>query len=1852
MSGILQKKTACFLLLLEKTLNLPRIKSGVLIDIKQFNKHLKLILTNKIQITMKRKSLLFLLLIALIAPWAADAQTITIGTGTTTHNSAPIANFYNYSMAEMIFTASEIGTTNVNTILSLAFESTSNVSKDYGVTVYMKNISANEFTATSEFVVLSADDVVFTGTVTPTTGWNTIELPTPFAYDNTGNLLIAVNKTSGGYAGSTAIWKYTSTSTTYKMLYKQNDGSAYDPTTALTLDLNYERPNVQLVFGTPPTCPKPTLGEAEYITEEGASFQWTENGSATNWVLEYSTDENFTDATSVNRPGIPLLAITGLNSATTYYARVKADCGGGDQSAWSNVISFTTLCGTQGIPYTYGFEEAEPFDCWTVISGNISRINGNSHNGNYRLDFRGTTSNMIALPQFTEPTNTLRVEFYTRPENTNSSCGKFTIGYMTDLNDASTFVAVETYPVSDWTSATYVKKTVDLVDVPARANIAMRQFDCATNYFWYVDDVTVKAIPSCLAPTGLAADATTNSAELSWTANSGETAWTLYWKKTTDGNYTEVANATNPYTLNDLDPATNYQYYVVANCSADDASEASEVFSFITECEVFNAYPYAENFDDYTVASAYTPTSRTLPVCWNAINTCTHNTYKYYPTIYYYSSTNYAHTTPNSLRFYSYYYSSTDYDPQPQYAILPEMENLAGKEISLWVRGLNVSSTFKVGLMTDPNDASTFVEITNDANPTMTTSYQEFTFVIPADATANYVAIMIEAANASRSSNGVYIDDITINNPPACPKPTDLTLVENSVTAHTAQLSWTSDAEAWEICLNGDEEHPVAANANPFELTGLTDGMTYTAKVRAVCDGIPSEWCNNTVSFNTPIACPAPAGLAVSGTTESQATLNWTGTSDSYDVMYRTAAYADGTLEQFATSSAPTGWTRYSGLLEDVLDGSVNLNTTTSGWQFGTKNGVFDSHSFINIWSTSIKYWLVSPKIEVANDYTFTFDLALTKWSSLTAVDPTEQADDKFVVLISTDDMATWTILRQWDNEGSAFVYNDIACSASGESVTINISSYVGQNVHIAFYGESTASGGDNALHIDNVLVGIPHEAGEWQTAAAGVTGNTYTLTGLSPETDYDVKVLSNCEGETGHEATVSFTTEAACMVPSELEVLNTTTTTAVLTWRTNSTAWQIQINEEDPIDVTENPYTLEGLNHSTAYTFKVRANCGGNYTDWSESMSFTTECGAIATYPWEENFNNYSTTATSATAPSTYPNDNLPTCWQFLNRSETTSTYPQVFLSSFSSYAVSGNCLFFKSSKDSPLYAILPQFDEDIAGLWLNFTYRNEGVSTSNGTLIVGYMTDPTDATTFTEVLSCAQTTTKTEKEVMFTDAPAGSYIAFKYQGGLYNNYYMAIDNVRVIVAPTCLKPTELAATTTTTNSATLSWTANSEETEWTVYYREVTDEPGAYTEVTGVTENPYTLPNLNAATEYEFYVVANCSADDASEPSVVASFFTKCELITDFPWNEDFEDFAASNSGVKLEAPCWENKHLEGTGTYFFEVYSSTSGVGGNTTNTLRLHDMAEGTMTKLVLPGMILPDANYQFTLDVYRSNNTYNASTTNPYEGIRIYASTDGEIEGATELAFILRQYDEASSTIPAEEAAGWYTYSLPIGMSGTCYIILRGESMYGSATYMDNFVVEEIPASTVTQTLELTAGYNWVSTYIDGDPIELLEALQEALGDNGVSIEGPEGLNENLGDGFWWGDLDYVGITSGTMYLILVEDDCEVSLTGMPVDPSTVEITINPGYNWIGFTGTEEVDVEIALEEFEAEDGDAIEGPEGMTEYLGDGMWWGDFDMFVPGQGYMYNSASGEVKTLIFKIDGAKISVKVVSPKQN
>ena len=477
--------------------------------------------------------------------------------------------------------------------------------------------------------------------------------------------------------------------------------------------------------------------------------------------------------------------------------------------------------------------------------------------------------------------------------------------------------------------------------------------------------------------------------------------------------------------------------------------------------------------------------------------------------------------------------------------------------------------------------------------------------------------------------------------------PTSVSYDASTLTAHEVTVTWNGVAtnvnhQSYDLYFSTDPvmpQTPVQSSfignidAESYGLTGLTSETTYYVWVRDNCgdannggDGY-SDW-TGPVSFTTEISCPAPTNFTADDITNHTATLNWEGNSASYIVSYRTAAYTtDGTEETFDNNSIPTGWTKYTGLLSEVMGGTA-LTTTTSGWNFGTKNDVFNSsHSYINIWSTSIKYWLVSPQTEVPNGAVCSFDLALTKWSSLTPVDPTQQLDDKFVVLISTDNKATWTILRQWDNDDATTgdiyaVYNNIACSATGEFVSIDLSAYAGENVYIAFYGESTVSGGDNALHIDNVAIGTPVAAGTWQNATP--EGTTANLTGLLADRKYDAKVQGNCgDNDLSREVSITFTTDIPCPAPTGLQIVDNSikSNQVGLTWTKGyADAWQVCYNDgtdhtvavataDVNIEGNTVTYTLNSLSPETDYTVKVRENCGngdGN-SEWTTELSFST---------------------------------------------------------------------------------------------------------------------------------------------------------------------------------------------------------------------------------------------------------------------------------------------------------------------------------------------------------------------------------------------------------------------------------------------------------------------------------------------------------------------------------------------------------------------------------------------------------------------------------------------------------------------
>ena len=189
-----------------------------------------------------------------------------------------------------------------------------------------------------------------------------------------------------------------------------------------------------------------------------------------------------------------------------------------------------------------------------------------------------------------------------------------------------------------------------------------------------------------------------------------------------------------------------------------------------------------------------------------------------------------------------------------------------------------------------------------------------------------------------------------------------------------------------------------------------------------------------------------------------------------------------------------------------------------------------------------------------------------------------------------------------------------------------------------------------------------------------------------------------------------------------------------------------------------------------------------------------------------------------------------------------------------------------------------------------------------------------------------------------------------------------------------------------------------------------------------------------------------------------------------------------------------------------------------------------------------------------------------------------------------------------------------------------------------ACYIDDVVVSINPNAITTQTIALSAGWNWFSTYIEAD--DLLEQLEESLGTSGIRIQGKNGTVDRFdyqGSSYWYGS--FTDLTNEQMYKVRTNAACNVVILGAEASPAYHPITISNGWNWIGFPCSESVSLETALSGFTPELNDIIKSKDGNAIYISNGdvsMWYGTLNTLEPGEGYMYKSNSGETKTLIFQ----------------
>lgn len=142
---------------------------------------------------------------------APQSGEVTVGSGTSTSNYLPATFNTKYSLSQQIYTPDEIGT--AGAISSIAFykSSTDQGARSRTWVVYMKHTSKDAFDSDTDWETLEATDVVYSGSVSFATSasWITLSLTTPFVYNGTDNLLVAVDDNTGSsYTSNRSFYVY------------------------------------------------------------------------------------------------------------------------------------------------------------------------------------------------------------------------------------------------------------------------------------------------------------------------------------------------------------------------------------------------------------------------------------------------------------------------------------------------------------------------------------------------------------------------------------------------------------------------------------------------------------------------------------------------------------------------------------------------------------------------------------------------------------------------------------------------------------------------------------------------------------------------------------------------------------------------------------------------------------------------------------------------------------------------------------------------------------------------------------------------------------------------------------------------------------------------------------------------------------------------------------------------------------------------------------------------------------------------------------------------------------------------------------------------------------------------------------------------------------------------------------------------------------------------------------------------------------------------------------------------------------------------------------------------------------
>lgn len=565
-------------------------------------------------------------------------------------------------------------------------------------------------------------------------------------------------------------------------------------------------PAIDNISVEPITCPMADSLTA-VASADSVWLNWKEADTMMRWLVSWNGHTVAEDTS--------FAAIGGLEMGKKYDFYVSPICS--SDTGFYELLSMVMPCDSlRRLPYFLHFDDiyVDPYteynrmpDCWTRLCTNTAPNNlglSPALNSYPTYGVGGTTglywilasylpSQYAVLPPVAEslgPMDSLVVTF--EAKRVSAHWTKLIVGVMTDPNDSTTFVAVDSVNIQGSSFTEYSVPLTGYTDTGRCVALHIKggsTIGANMAYQMAMDNIGLSKISDCTPPVSVVKHPYPDHIDLSWTPGNGENLWEIFCNGVS---IDYVLN--NQYTFSNLQPSTEYMIDLYSVCSNGDISLPRH-FIVTTKCQPAEL-PYSYDFS-----------GDEFDKCW-------------------YKSSNYPELSNGTLRFEPLW-------SRYSYAVLPIYPaSVTPLEFSFSLK----QDTIQVGVVDDPYDISSFVPIRTILKSRNGIWERYYCYFNGYTGTGRYLAFRSPSTGYTGYINDAFVDSVEVKVAPSCPTPDTYRLLSRG--HNSATFSWYGQGQSLfriDYAPEGGTTTTLYSQNDTLTLTGLQPSTDYTVSIRIVC---------------------------------------------------------------------------------------------------------------------------------------------------------------------------------------------------------------------------------------------------------------------------------------------------------------------------------------------------------------------------------------------------------------------------------------------------------------------------------------------------------------------------------------------------------------------------------------------------------------------------------------------------------------------------------------------------------------------------------------------------------------------------------------------------------------------------------------------------------------------------------------------------------------------------------------------------------------------------------------------------------------------------------------------------------